>query len=90
MLVFVINLKQACDFWWLLVLCSSAIEKPSCLMGSRANRCGTGSFLSSDHKWTKFIVCSFSAPVFLSPQKQTLNESHKFISLSCYVFTLVK
>ena len=36
MLVFVINLKQACDFGRLLVLCSSAIEKPCYLMGSRA------------------------------------------------------
>ena len=36
MLVFVINLKEACDFRRLLVLCSSAIEKPSYLMGSRA------------------------------------------------------
>ena len=36
MLVFVINLKQACDFRWLLVLCSSAIEKSGHLMVSRA------------------------------------------------------
>ena len=35
------NLKQASDFRRLLVLCSSAIEKHSCLMGSRAGEQGS-------------------------------------------------
>ena len=73
MLVFVINLKQACDFRRLLVLCSSAIEKPCYLMGAGLvpHRCGMGSILRSDHKWTKFVGSSFSAPVFPSSKTNT-------------------